>query len=87
MFKSQTTVYIFSLFSHSPAVRKISHECASEFEAYDKCLRLNPEDVTVCVDVLHKFMNCAQKSAQRIENAYVRQGKIQKELSRKKNWQ
>ncbi|XP_038045609.1 coiled-coil-helix-coiled-coil-helix domain-containing protein 5-like [Patiria miniata] len=60
---------------HHPVVRQINRDCAVEFSNYDTCLKKNPEDVTVCVDQLHKFLKCADTSAHRIQNAIFEQSK------------
>ncbi|XP_063966377.1 coiled-coil-helix-coiled-coil-helix domain-containing protein 5-like isoform X2 [Lytechinus pictus] len=57
--------------SNHPAVQKIQHDCAREYQVYDQCLKENPQDVTKCVKPLHQFMDCAEKTASRIQNAYV----------------
>ncbi|XP_071499891.1 coiled-coil-helix-coiled-coil-helix domain-containing protein 5-like [Diadema antillarum] len=54
-----------------PAVQQIQKDCAREYQAYDECLKANPRDVTQCVTQLHSFMNCAEKSASRIQNAVI----------------
>ncbi|XP_022101044.1 coiled-coil-helix-coiled-coil-helix domain-containing protein 5-like isoform X3 [Acanthaster planci] len=56
---------------HHPVVRQINRDCVAEFSNYDACLKKNPEDVTVCVDQLHKFLQCADSSAHRIQNAVL----------------
>ncbi|XP_072015587.1 coiled-coil-helix-coiled-coil-helix domain-containing protein 5-like [Amphiura filiformis] len=59
--------------SNHPAVKKINKECSKEYMTYDDCLKRNPENVTICVEALHAFMNCASKSASRIQSAYKTQ--------------
>ncbi|XP_014375306.1 coiled-coil-helix-coiled-coil-helix domain-containing protein 5 [Alligator sinensis] len=44
-----------------PIVRKIRHECAASFTAFEQCLAENQAAVVNCTEHVNRFLLCAEQ--------------------------